>query len=158
MSFQGEIDRAVLELAQGRGGFRLTDLREQLKVPSVGPQAKQLANRLYALAKKHGILRTEGKFKRNRLYLLNKGKDTEAFERRVNSSLRSAPNGRLHQIPEGAPIKRLARLAELDDLAATLRDLAVKVTRIDTRVAELHAGLFGEPTRGGGETSGRPTS
>jgi hypothetical protein len=146
MSFQHEIDRAILDLYRGRGAFTMADLREALKVPAESPEAKRIANRVYRLEKSIGVLRTEGNYKRNRLYMLNKTKEAW-FARRLDSIQPTASNVRLQAVPEGAPIRRLAGLAGLDDLKSTVKDLAAKVIRIETMVTELHAALFSEPAK-----------
>jgi hypothetical protein len=149
MSFQTQIDQAIVDLHEGPGVFSLMRLREHMKVGDNprSPEAKQISNRLHTLMK-DGILRTEGTYKRNRHYRLVRNQEKAFLSRvRASVSLRVVPNGRPRGLAGAAPIKGLARLAELDGLRSSLQDLTAKITRIETMVADLHAGLFGEPIR-----------
>lgn len=141
-----EIDHAILALHRGPGAFTQARLRDQLRVSPLSLDAKRIANRLQML-KKTGVLRTEGEYKRNRVYIMAKGREA-AFARRVQSTPSVASNGRPRALPNPPLIPRaLARLAEFDDLKPSLQDLTAKVNRIEVMVTELHAGLFGQPTQ-----------
>jgi hypothetical protein len=144
--YLAEIDQAILELQRGPGAFTQAKLRDQLKVQPGGPEAKNIANRLHMLLTQ-GVLKTEGEYKRNRMYFLVKSK-AEAFARRVKSNQPVVSNGRVRTVSDAAAIKRSTRLAELDDLKPSLQNLTAKIDRIENMVTKLHAvWCLEEPTR-----------
>jgi hypothetical protein len=135
------IDRAILDLHHRKGRFTGAELREQLGVAPEGPDAKNIANRVHRLYKRLGILRTDGIGKRNMEYSIKDGK-LKAFEARLGGTAPAAPAG-----AEEAPIRKLARLADLDELRGTVMTMARQLERVEKLVGELHSGLFTPPAR-----------
>jgi hypothetical protein len=133
-------DRAIAERVERHGRFTIAELRADLNLGPDSPEAKNLSNRVHRLYKKMGVLKNDGINERNMAYVFVNDKKFAAFKRGFGAA-QMAP-----AVPQATtgepPIKKLARLAEFDDVRTTIAEMAEKVDRIDRLVRELHAGLF----------------
>jgi hypothetical protein len=126
------VDRAIIDLNSRNGRFTMARLREHMGVGPHDTDAKHIANRVHRLYKRLGILKTDGIGKRNMEYSIRDAK-LKAFEARLVGSLPG---------PDEAPIKKLARLADLEELRSTVMTMAKRVERMEKMLDELHTGLF----------------
>ena len=132
-----QIDRAILDLYHRKVRFTHRDLRAQLGLPTGGPETKRLANRMYQLHRRMKVLKTDGISKRNMAYTVAEGK-LRGLEERFGGTMLGASSS----APNDSPIRKLARLAELNELKTTVLEMAARLERVEKLVAEVHAGLF----------------
>lgn len=130
-----DVDRAIASRFERSGRFTIAELRGDLNLGPASPEAKNLSNRIHRLFKKMGVLRNDGINERNMAYVFVNDKKFAAFKR----GFAGAPQTNTTTEP---PIRKLARLAEFDDVKATILEMAGKIDRMDRLVRELHAGLF----------------
>lgn len=129
-----DVDRAIARRIEQSGRFTVVQLREDLGLGPDSPEAKNLSNRIHRLYKKMNVLKNDGINERNMTYVFANDKQAGRFKRGLTGASQPATSE--------PPIKRLARLAELDGIKGTILQMANKIDRIERLVGELHAGLF----------------